>query len=150
MSMRNLGEHVLYLAEKHKSGVSNLQLQKVMFFALRDYYNNSNDPKQAKEFIKQIYDERFVKWPYGPVLQSEYFRYNFFGSRKIKYEGDYHYHLAGLDRSILSLLDENPYELVELSHQLPAWKDNKEKILARERVSDYTIDEILEEAGVTN
>lgn len=35
MSMKELAEHIIYVAHKNKKSITNLQLQKILYFSLR-------------------------------------------------------------------------------------------------------------------
>lgn len=65
MNMLNFAKHILAVAYENKLSVSNLQLQKVMYFAIRTQKNNH-------ELLSQMYDEPFYVWRYGPVVPKIY------------------------------------------------------------------------------
>lgn len=98
------------MANEIKSPISNLQLQKILFFAWRDYYSKNRI---------YLFSDEIQAWQYGHVVPSvyyEYFRYS--GMRLIfRYTTD-------LDKSDIEFLSEilrqySPraiFELVDESH----------------------------------
>lgn len=64
MSMEELANHVIAVSQENNLSVSNLELQKILYFTLRNSRNVLDE-----EEIKDTYDEPFLAWPYGPVAQ---------------------------------------------------------------------------------
>ncbi|MDR2427275.1 MAG: DUF4065 domain-containing protein [Endomicrobium sp.] len=54
--------------------ISPMKLQKMLYFFYRDYLKRTNEP---------LFAERFMAWPYGPVLISIYYNFKKYGSRPI-------------------------------------------------------------------
>lgn len=136
-NMRNLALHIISLANKEVGGISNLQLHKVMYFALGNYIKDNG----INAFIQELYQEPFEAWPYGPVLRSEYFRNKIYGRYNIENPGEYNPTLSPLDEYIRKFLVENVKELVDKSHQHRTWYLNRESILNHERVF-YTLEDL--------
>ena len=105
--------------------VSNLQLQKILFFAQCDY---------MKSHEKELFNDDFEAWQYGPVVQSVYSAYSIFGgspiSRPAKYrsfniflgDSDKVIPLCGAERSsvestVRRCINMKPWDLVRLSHE---------------------------------
>lgn len=78
MNMQKLSKHIIALANRERNGINNLELQKVMYFAIGSYIRNNGIDK----FIRNIYDEPFEAWPYGPVVRSVYFEHKIRGRNK--------------------------------------------------------------------
>lgn len=55
--------------------ISNLQLQKILYFIQVYYLTNKNTP---------LFDEDFEAWQFGPVIPVVYNRYSMYGAEKIK------------------------------------------------------------------
>lgn len=64
MSMEELANHVIAVSQENNLSVSNLELQKILYFTLRNSRNVLDE-----EEIKDTYDEPFLAWPCGPVAQ---------------------------------------------------------------------------------
>lgn len=136
MSMEDLSKHILNVGKSH--GVTNLQLQKVMYFTLKDYLRDNGRSK----FIRGIYDEPFETWQYGPVVPDLYYRYSGNGSMAINDEGKYNDEYSIFDGSIRKYLNEDVFELVERSHQEEFWKEHQGENQER---YEYPLDDIIGE-----
>ena len=53
--MKELAEHILYVAHKNKKSITNLQLQKILYFSLR-----YSVPEIGLRAAIQTYDEPFI------------------------------------------------------------------------------------------
>ncbi|TLQ03462.1 DUF4065 domain-containing protein [Pediococcus stilesii] len=136
MSMMELSKHVLNVGRN--CGVTNLQLQKVMYFTLKDYLKDEGE----SEFIEKLYDEPFETWQYGPVVPDLYYRYSGNGSMTINDEGKYNNKYSIFDKAIKKYLSEDVFELVERSHQEKFWKEHQGENQERD---EYTLDDIIGE-----
>ena len=138
MSMREFADHVIAVSDEFANGVTNLQLQKVMYFALGEYINAHG----INNIVLDIYDEPFEAWPYGPVVRSEYFRNRSYGRYKIRRAGRPLEMYTGLNDFILNALREDINDLVEESHLHNTWLKNREAILKHELV-EYELEDIV-------
>ncbi|HIW72326.1 MAG TPA: DUF4065 domain-containing protein [Candidatus Levilactobacillus faecigallinarum] len=121
MSMNELSQHILAVGSESKLAVTNLALQKVMYFSIRKYLKE-HDPD---EFIEEVYDTPFQTWQYGPVVPEIYFKFSVFGSMPIANLGKYKNQYAVFDDEIKKLLQENVFDLVGRSHQQSFWQKNR-------------------------
>lgn len=137
MSMRNFAEHVVSVSNDHIGGITNLELQKVMYFVIGEYIKNNG----IDELIEEIYDEPFEAWPYGPVVRSEYFRNRAFGRYNITREASLQPNYTPLDNLIRTFSEKEVTELVDKSHQHSKWLLNREDILKHCKVT-YTLEDI--------
>lgn len=78
MGMHNLANHIIAVANKNHRTINNIQLQKILYFTLR-----YSIPLIGLENAKEIYDEPFLVWHYGPILKSEYDRFYTYGTNPI-------------------------------------------------------------------
>ena len=123
MSMEELANHVIAVAQENNFSVSNLQLQKILYFTLRNSRNVLDE-----EIVKETYDEQFLAWPYGPVAQKQNRRFRSFGCSPIigifnkvpKYEP--------LNPIILRFLKIDLFKMVDASHTHKFWKRNSDEI----------------------
>ncbi|KGX88351.1 hypothetical protein N781_11420 [Pontibacillus halophilus JSM 076056 = DSM 19796] len=142
MTMQNLANHIMAVANENGRSVTNLQLQKVMFFTLGLHIRNNG----LDELAHEIYDVPFEKWKYGPVVESIYFNYNRFGSEPIKNaNAEQIENYEVLNDYILNLLNVDVFKLVNISHQFDSWADYENEILNMEYVPPYEIEEIYED-----
>lgn len=75
MEALRVAEYVVTYCYKTGSPVTNLQLQKMLYFLWIDYYKKYNEPLFT--------DRRFEAWPLGPVIRDVYYRFCSFGSMTI-------------------------------------------------------------------
>lgn len=138
MGMREFANHVISIANEFANGVTNLQLHKVMYFAIGYYINNNG----IDNIVREVYDEPFEAWPYGPVVRSEYFRNRSYGRYNIRRSAENEEGYAVFNEFILEALDININDLVEESHRHSTWLHNREAILRHELV-EYELEDIL-------
>ena len=80
MKAMDLAYYIIKVASDMGKPVSNLKLLKILYFIHRDF---STEDKML------INDERFVAWPYGPVIPSVYFEFSINAARPIMPPADY-------------------------------------------------------------
>jgi hypothetical protein len=139
MSMRKLADHIIAVAQKNSLPITNLQLQKVMYFVIKiAKQENLIDLDQLNE----IYDEKFQVWAYGPVIKKEYARFKKFASEPIVGDFQASEEYRVFDDFIVELLNVSVFTLVDLSHRVPFWANNKNKIHGFRSEVTYTLDDI--------
>jgi uncharacterized phage-associated protein len=81
-------------AEDNINDVSNMKLQKLVYFAYRDFLCDHGTP---------MFDEQFEKWTWGPVLPSLYQYFKKFGNNPIDefiMSEDGTYKMIDMDRNV--------------------------------------------------
>lgn len=140
--MRDLSNHIIAVANAAEINISNLQLQKIMFFVFGRIISDTEDIEQ----IPLAYDLEFRRWSYGPVVEEIYFDYNNFGGRPIIDNSATTVSVFdGYNNGIIHLLGVDPFILVEATHRLPSWADFREEIENRDFVPAYTIEDFQRE-----
>lgn len=113
---------ILNYAESVGHPISNLKLQKILYFVHRDYYGKYNE---------LLVDDRvFEAWHYGPVIPRVYYEYVLNGANPIINQPQVRLDLSQektdfLKEKIGEYAKQKPWVLVELSH-IPngAWKQS--------------------------
>lgn len=145
MKAMELADYIITIQNKKSEPITNLKLQKIMYFLSVDYMMQN-----GKSLIS---DEKFERWDYGPVIRSVYFEYSSNHSDPIKKIGMHvkvesrgtgsvgivvsEFKKEDLDDEeknfvkahIDSLMKFDVFDLVDKSHDEPQWKDleaNKE------------------------
>lgn len=113
MKALTLAQYIINKSLQEKEPISNLQLQKILYFLQVQYYHFS------REFL--ILDD-FYAWQYGPVIPDVYYKYCNHGGFKILSESntddDIELEIASfVDREIKPLRQLSPWDLVEKTHQ---------------------------------
>lgn len=137
MNMLKFAKHILVVAYENQLVVSNLHLHKVMYFAMRDQKDNY-------ELLSKIYDEPFCVWYYGPIVPSIYRKYCGFGSRVIIEKGERTSEYSVFDDSIIKLLQEDQFTLIDKSREHKFWQENKAKIVNGASDIKYRLNDVLE------
>lgn len=136
-SMKELANHIIAVANENETSITNLQLQKIMFFVFGRMVKNYG---AENWLVQETYNENFEKWSYGPVVESIYFDYNEFGGRPIEDDSVHQsVEYEEFNERILHLLRVNPFQLVETTHRLPSWANYEEDIKRRAYVPPYEI-----------
>ena len=67
MSMNQLAQHILAVAKREGRSVTNLHLQKIMYFTLQ---RALKEEVLDRETLEELYDQSFLVWRYGPDRKS--------------------------------------------------------------------------------
>lgn len=139
MSMEKFANHVIAVAQENNTSITNLQLQKVMYFVLKKAKENEI---LTTEQLEEIYDEPFQVWAYGPVVRGQYNRFREFSSAPIigEFEKTDEYNI--LNDYINNYINKNVFDLVDSSHEIPFWKDNADRIVGFTSNVSYSLGDI--------
>lgn len=142
----DIANYLIYLANQAEKNITNLKLQKILYFVNAKYLvDNSGAP---------LMTEKFERWAYGPVMYKVYSNFRNFGSRAItepagiyifKNADPFAAEFKPFDPESISenvkqtakcvfdtLIDKDPFKLVEYTHKESIWSDYKEAIKNRE------------------
>lgn len=106
----DIAKYIIGKCTADNQPISNLQLQKILYFLQRKY---------LKEQGRPLFSDEIQAWQFGPVVPEVYYQYCGFGSRTIGMDYD-----VTLDPQDKVLIDEvveekrskKPWELVEETH----------------------------------
>lgn len=109
-SALDIAKYVINKCTMEKQPISNLQLQKILYFLQRQYITNNGTV---------LFNDEIQAWQFGPVVPEVYFQYCGFGSMNISMNYDISID-ANDSRQIDSIVEEkrckNPWDLVEETH----------------------------------
>ena len=114
--MRNaleLAKYIIGLCTAERVSISNLQLQKILYYIQREFLKNGIE----------AFPEEIQAWQFGPVVPKVYKNYCAFGSRTIsmpyslKIEGYTAGEIYLINRIVRLKREKNPWELVRETHQ---------------------------------
>lgn len=125
MSMMSLAKHIIAVAQKEEIKITNLQLQKVLYFTI---INGLKEGLITKMWLKKEYDEKFLVWRYGPVVETVYEHYSIFGASPIFLSESENEKYTYLNCIINTLLKEKISRLVRDSHTHSHWKNHETEI----------------------
>lgn len=138
MGMHNLANHIIAVANKNQRTINNIQLQKILYFTLR-----YSIPLIGLENAKEIYDEPFLVWQYGPILKSEYDRFYTYGTNPIIEDLPQSENYKRLNKLIIRLLDMDVFRMIDASRTHNFWKKNKNKIINGRSTIEYPLNKVL-------
>ncbi|GAB3801058.1 Panacea domain-containing protein [Virgibacillus kimchii] len=153
-----IANYIIHLALEKDIDVTNLHLQKILYYLQAKSLYETGDP---------LFAESIGKWRLGPVVSNVYHEYKEYGSQPIReianeiifddetmsikfVEFDVNEipeEIADdddIEQSIVSLLKQNPFHLVDKTHEHSPWSEFKGRIESGERGLEYTNEEIRE------
>ena len=113
-----LAQYILYTCMEQGEPISNLQLQKILYFIQGEYLSKIGKP---------LFEADFEAWQYGPVIRSVYSKYCGYGASDIVMLNAPTEKLTQnirdfIDPIIKELREKDAWELVKQSHmQGGAW-----------------------------
>lgn len=116
--MDKLSEHIISIAKENKFPITNLKLQKVLYFTI---YLAKEDKILNDLELKKLYDDKFEVWSNGPVVRSIYLKYRRFSCENIMGYFQQQKEFEQLNQIIIDLLKTDVFELVELSQRFNYW-----------------------------
>lgn len=117
MNAMLIAEYIISKCYNYQKPVSNLKLQKMLYF-LFGYY--------CKKYDEYLFEDDFVAWKLGPVILDVYFSFNNNISNPICESFDVDLELSSdrvsfIDKKIEELQVKSTWELVEESHKTTPW-----------------------------
>lgn len=139
LNMNIFADHIIAVAKENHFPITNLHLQKFMYFTLK---LAKEEKFIDEEVLREMYDEQFEVWAYGPVVRQQYLRFKRFASEFIIGSFQQNPNLILLNPIILKLLTVDIFTLVDISIRLSFWVKNHDKI--KDGISDikYNFDDI--------
>jgi uncharacterized phage-associated protein len=124
--------------ENFGEGISNMKLQKILYFAQAAHITVENSP---------LFSEEIYAWKYGPVVDEVYHAYK--GNQSTPIERPLSNKFEKLDSSTTSFLEEvwqlfgkyTAAKLVEMSHAHAPWKSvydgSRNKLISKNSIQKY-------------
>ncbi|WP_317334180.1 type II toxin-antitoxin system antitoxin SocA domain-containing protein [Streptococcus orisratti] len=138
MTMEAFANHVISVANEANLSITNLQLQKILYFTLRNSRNVI-----TQEVIDGIYDEPFLVWRYGPVVESQYERFYSYGSSPILGDFQQTQEYRPLNDMIIRFLSLDVFRMVDASHTHRFWREHESEIVFGRSDVAYPLEEVL-------
>lgn len=151
----DIANYLVVLAKENGKTITNLKLQKILYFVNAKYLvDNQGTP---------LMKEKFQRWAYGPVMYNVYSSFRDRGADPIEEtvgtfelnqtnpfaskfkpfnEDEIDDGVKSVTKYVFcSLIDVNPFDLVKFTHEESLWSDYEKQIDERD-APDYTDDEI--------
>jgi uncharacterized phage-associated protein len=123
-------------------GISNLKLQKLLYYAQGTFLAVKNE---------KLFADDLLAWAHGPVVERVYHVYKDSGSRPIDFDEDYDdSHIDDYDKSLLedvyySFSGFSAWKLREMTHNEDPWKNTpRNHIIDPDLIKDYFTREIID------
>ena len=138
----NVAKYLIYLASKEfvgdneeREGITNLKLQKILYFVQAYYLAKLNKP---------LFSDNLEAWEYGPVVPSVYRKYKSKKSNPIICEEDKS-SLSAEDKRVVkkvwnSFGGYSASRLVDIVHAHTPWKEANEsvnKVISQKSIKEY-------------
>lgn len=116
-SALDIARYIIGVCTNARKSISNLQLQKILYFVQGEYFKKTGE---------LLFDEDFLAWQLGPVVQSVYDQYCVYGGSKI-----YDDELPNIEQCVSDIIDpvilrrskQTAWKLVNDAHKDGgAWK----------------------------
>lgn len=109
----DVARRMVQLSIEHKLWITNLQLQKILYFTWIDYFKEGNG---------HLFDDQpFEAWKYGPVVHDVYYEYWLNVSRLIFFTKEPEEDMSGISEYLLESLKKyhriKTSELVDMAHE---------------------------------
>lgn len=138
-NMMDLANYIIQRAIDRGTPITNLHLQKILYFVFRESIQDGENIN----FLRRIYDENFLVWRYGPVVETVYEEYSSYGSMEIDEPTEEpRRNYRRLDAYIDENIDENVFSLVNESHRHQHWVTNESRIQIGRSNIPYTFEDL--------
>jgi len=130
-SINLIAEYIIWLYQQANEKITNMQLQKLCYYAQAWYLAN---------YHKALFDEDFEAWIYGPVCHELYKKYKTFGKECIEIDIDpKEFNVISQDdkeflNQVVGVYNKfSAIELMTMSHDEIPWKNARKGCAADEQ-----------------
>lgn len=134
MTMMQLAKHIIAVANTKNIPITNLQLQKVLYFTFKKALQEKMLTGEKDE-----YDDHFLVWRYGPVAEKVYDKYSIYSGSPIIENGQFNPKFEPLNDTVTDLLSQKTSQLVKQSHEEEFWKKHEKDIEGWRSNVEYNI-----------
>lgn len=132
----NVADYFLAKAEESEDGLSNLKLQKLVYYTQAFHLALYESP---------LFDEDICAWSHGPVIPELYQKYKEHGSGNIPFEAK-NTDFDKFDGDVVDLLDEiyevygqySAWKLRNLTHEEPPWQETlQSEVISHDKMKEF-------------
>lgn len=116
--------------------ITNLKLQKLLYYAQGYYLAKTNTP---------LFKEEFLAWEHGPVIRKIYDKYKINGSKGIEYDEDFTADIDDQTELILQYVYNEygkytAWKLRDMTHEETPWKTTpRNEVISKDKIKEYFI-----------
>ena len=135
---KDIARYVIFYCHKHRCAISNLKLQKILYF-IQAYFLVS--------VRKPCFSDVIEAWEYGPVVPGVYKEYKVYGSLNIPCtddESEFSYieddDYDSLNRILAEVSEYPASRLVDITHNQSPWIDARKSMdnrITNKAIEDY-------------
>lgn len=129
-----LNENRILMNFKDSEFITNLKLQKLLYYAQSCYL-----AKTGNSLIK----EDFLAWEHGPVIRTIYDKFKKFGANGIEYDDDYNDNIDNDTKTFLQKIYNSfgqytAWKLRDMTHQETPWLETeRNSVINRKSMENY-------------
>ena len=136
-SALDVAKFVISYSNEKKYEISNLKLQKILYFIQAEFLVSENQP---------CFYEEIEAWNFGPVVPEVYHVYKIFGGSNIYIRNFNKDKILQKDRELIEAMVDvcskySPSRLVEITHNQTPWKNayirGVNNIITRESIKSF-------------
>lgn len=129
-------------AEEGAECISNLKLQKLLYYAQGTFLAITDDP---------LFDDDIVAWLHGPVVETVYHEYKNNGSEGITFDEDFDFSkFTEYENALLTQVynvfgQYSAWKLRNMTHQETPWRETPQNsVIPQNKIKEYFKKEYLE------
>lgn len=116
----DLARRLIKLSIENEIWLTNMKLQKLLYFAWKDYY---------REHRRYLFEDEIEAWKFGPVVPKVYHEYRFCASNIICLTKEPSMEMDSetddfLLKTLIKYKDYSAIRLANMSHEEAPWKNN--------------------------
>lgn len=134
----DVANHIIAYCNEMNYRISNLKLQKILYFVQADFLAQTN---------RACFVDEIEAWEYGPVVPRVYQKFKFYGGSDIILIGGVRHDVINWadERRINDMVDEcidyTAGELVDITHRQRPWREayakRRNSIISKESIKRY-------------
>lgn len=133
----------LKVEEEGADSITNLKLQKLLYYAQGCYLALENKP---------LFNDNIVAWKHGPVVECIYNKYSPYGSSGISIEESDYKNVEDIEKRDCDILEEvykvfgkySAWQLRNMTHEESPWKETMQSdIISNDKIKSYFIENYI-------
>lgn len=129
-------EYILFHCDPNKYYITNLKLQKLLYFCEASYLLKSKGTEAC-------FKEKILAWDYGPVVSEVYDKYRTYGSFRIQYNRQEEPKISNpeyINNVLEKMAGYNAFKLVDITHAQEPWKkayEARNSVISKQSIYDF-------------
>lgn len=132
-----IANHIINKCIELERSISNLQLQKILYYAQGEYMKQNNG--------EELFEDDIIAWQYGPVVTDVYYKFNSYSSSNINVTQP----KSDIDEITINIINPiieeksllSAWKLVEKTHKEDPWmssyEEGKSNIIEKSTMKEF-------------